>query len=120
MRFLGCVFALLLLSAPAPSLAGEASAPLASSASILPFGADHPSLCLQDASRLPALTEQSLPPSPAAFVPRRCGICSSVECRGVTIDGSCYNGGPIALVCLNAGYVCPADGSVQCVCGGPM
>ena len=122
MRILGCFFALLLLiSVPAPSLAGEASASPSSAASILPFAAEHPSLCLEDASRLPALTEQSPPPVLAGPVaPGRCGACSSVYCRGVRVDGSCYNGGPTALVCLNAGSVCSADGSVNCVCGGPM
>jgi hypothetical protein len=120
MRILGCVFALLLLlSIPAPSLAGEASASPSSPASILPFAAD-PSLCLEDASRLPALTEQSLPLLLAGpFVIKKCGTCSSLYCRGVAVDGACYNGGPTALVCLDAGRVCSADGSMQCVCGGP-
>jgi hypothetical protein len=120
MRFLGCVFALLLLiSVPAPSLAGEASASPSSPASILPFSADNPFLCHENASRLPALTEQSPPPLPAAItLPRRCGACSSVYCAGVRVDSACYNGGPAGLVCLDAG-VCTADGSVQCYCGGP-
>lgn len=119
MRFLGCVFALLLLiSAPAPSLAGEASASASSPASILPSGAN-PSLCLEDASRLPALTEQSLPPLPVGLFPiRRCGTCSSVYCRGVVVNGPCNNGGPGTLVCLEVS-VCAADGLVQCACGGP-
>ena len=121
MKFLGCVFALLLLiSVPAPSLAGEANASPSSPATILPFGADQPSPCLEDASWLPALTEQGLPPLPAGPVIRRCGTCSSVYCRGVVVDEACYNGGPTALMCLDVGSVCPADGKVQCSCGGPM
>ena len=103
MRILGCFFALLLLiSVPAPSLAAEASASPWSPASILPFAAESVSLCSENASRLPALTEQSRPSSQAGLFPiRRCGACSSVYCRGVLVDGSCYQPGPAALVCLN-------------------
>jgi hypothetical protein len=120
MRFLGCVFALLLLiSVPAPSLAGEASASPSSSASILPFSADDPSFCHENASRLPASTEQIPPPLPAVIVPPgRCGACSSVYCAGARVDSVCYTGGSSFLICLNAG-VCTADGSVACYCGGP-
>lgn len=120
MRFLGCVFALLLpISIPAPSLAGEASASPSAPASILPFSADDPSLCHENASRLPAVTEQSPPPLPAAVVlPKRCGACSSVYCVGARVDSTCYNGGGSFLICLDAG-VCTADGSVACYCGGP-
>ena len=119
MRILGCLFALLLLiSVPAPSLAAEASVSPSSPASILPFAAD-PSLCPENASRLPALAEQSQPASQTGLFPiKRCGACSSLFCKGALVDGSCYNGGSIALVCLDAG-VCSADGSVKCYCGGP-
>ena len=120
MKILGCLFALLLfISVPAPSLAGEASASPSSPASILPFSTGEPSLCHENASRLPASTEQIPPPVPAAIVlPGRCGACSSVYCVGARVDSTCYTGGATYRICLNAG-VCTEDGSVACYCGGP-
>jgi len=118
MRILGCVFTLLvLISVPASSLAGEVSESPSSPASILPFAADS-SLCLAGALPPSVSIEQSLPASGPIAI-RRCGACSSVYCRGVAVNGACYNGGPGALVCVDAG-VCSADGSVQCACSGPM
>jgi hypothetical protein len=122
MRISSCFFALLfLISLPAPSLAGEASASPPPPASVLPSAADLP-FCLEDAPRLPASTEQGMSALPTAilFPQPRCGACSSWDCRGIALFSQCANGKPYSgIVCVDIG-ICTADGSLQCDCRQPQ
>ena len=107
---------LLLISVPAPSLAGEANASLSQPAAAPDFFA--PS-CPEDAQQPSVSTDQSLPALPAALFPRpKCGACSVSSCRGVTLYALCLNGQPQtpdSPACVDAG-ICTADGSIQCEC----
>src|SRR5687768_15734343 len=111
---------LLLISVPAPCLAGEANASPSLPAAALDFFADSPS-CPEDAQQSSVSTGQSLPASPAALFPPprpNCGACSVASCRGVRLYALCLNGEPqtpSSPSCVDAG-VCTADGSIRCEC----
>ncbi len=119
---LSLLFALLLISVPAPSLADEVTTSPLPPASALPLAADLP-FCLENAPQLPASTEKGPPASPAAFpIPQpTCGACSSWDCRGVALSRPCQNGLPQEgeyYGCFDVG-VCSADGSWHCECSLP-
>ena len=111
MRIASCLVALVLLllvSLPAPSLAGEASF----------FAVESPS-CPGEAPLSSISTEQGVQALPAAIgLPPRpqCGACSTWDCRGITLYTQCANGKPYSgLVCVDIG-ICTADGSPKCDC----
>lgn len=122
---LSLLFALFLISVPAPSLAGQVTTSPLPPASALPADMNLP-FCLEDVPQLQASTEKGSPASPAAAVafpiPRQqCGACSVLSCRGVTLYAQCQDGKPISPnhSCYDVG-VCTADGSPQCACGMPQ